>query len=124
MARLRALLPAGRFAGLGLLSSAVSYGIFVFGGLVISPFVSHAIGFSVGLLISVSGLGWIFSRGVGGKQLALYGGLYLIIFAIGQLVVFVFRPTSLAELLVASGVLLVMGSMLAFLGGRAITKLP
>jgi putative flippase GtrA len=119
----RSVLPARRFFSLGVLSTVVSYGLFVFGGLVVEPFLAHAIGFSVGLAISVGGLGWIFDRRVGRKHLAFYGALYLMIFFLGQLVVFVLRPRSLSELLVASWVLLVVGSILAFLGGRAIAKL-
>jgi putative flippase GtrA len=116
------LLPVSRFIRIGILSSIVSYGIFVVAGLVIPPFIAHAIGFGVGLAISVSGLSWIFDRSAGVSHLALYGLLYLLIFAMGQAVVFIVQPKSLIELVGTSVVLLALGSTVAFFGGRAITK--
>jgi hypothetical protein len=116
-------LPATRFVGIGVLSSIISSGIFVFAGLVIPPFLAHAVGYSVGLAISVSGLSWIFGRKVGIQQLALYGILYLLIFATGQTVVFFSEPTSLIELVFVSAVLMLVGSVLGFFGGRAIIRL-
>lgn len=120
---LSTLLPASRFVRLGVLSTIVSYSVFVLGGLFIPPFVAHAIGFALGLIISVSGLGWVFARSVTLRQLALYGFLYLVIFSLGQMLVLALGPTSLGELLAASAVLLLLGSILAFVGGRAISKL-
>jgi len=116
-------LPASRFVRIGVLSSIISYGIFVFAGLVIPPPLAHAVGYSVGLTISISGLSWIFERRVGIQQRALYGILHLLIFAAGQTVVFFSEPTSLIELLFVSAVLMLVGSVLGFFGGRGIIRL-
>lgn len=120
--RLRRLLPPSKFVLIGIVSTIVSHGIFVLYGLVIPPFISHAIGFSVGLAISVSGLSWIFDRSIGIRQLGLYGLLHVLIFAMGQSAIFFVGPKSLGELLATSVALLLVSSTLAFFGGRTITK--
>jgi putative flippase GtrA len=116
------LLSARRFVRLGALSTIVSHGIFVLCGLVIPPFIAHAIGFSAGLAISVTGLGWIFERRVGMRQLAIYSFLYVLIFATGQVMIWSVGPRSLSELLATSVILLGVSSTLVFIVGRTITR--
>lgn len=112
---------AGRFIGFGLFNTITGYGLFIGLGLVMNPAIAYTVSYGVGLVLVTLFSNRVIYRGADSWRRRLaYLAWYLLVFAVGQAVVWAFRPEGFLDLLITSGALLMVTVPLTFLGGRLI----
>lgn len=113
-----------RFLVVGLVNTTATYALFVVLGLVMPPELGYTIAFSAGLLWVAFGTSRYVFRTSLSWRVGAFVAWYLCLFGLGQLVLAWLGPTTLVDLLVASGVLMVVTVPLSFLGGRLLLAQP
>lgn len=111
----------GRFLVVGLANTAVTYSIFVVLGLVIPPEAAYTVAFLVGLVwVSLGTSRFVFrSRGQPWRIVA-FGAVYLVLYAIGRVIIELLAPADLLSLVVASIAIIAVTTPLAYVAGHFI----
>lgn len=112
-----------RFLIFGLSNIALSYAIFIGLGLLVSPQISHLIGYAVGLIFV-----WVLSnrvvfRGVASwRRSSAYISWYVLVMLLGQGIVWILAPSGIKELALTAGMLVAATVPLNLLAGITIFK--
>jgi putative flippase GtrA len=112
-----------RFIVFGGVNTLISYSVFIGLGLVLHPALAYSVAFGLSLLAVTFLSNRLIYRGIESwaKKLG-YLGWYLVVFAIGQLFLWVAKPVGFSELAVASAAIMLLTVPLTFIGGRFIFK--
>jgi putative flippase GtrA len=110
-----------RFLIVGGANTLATYAVFIVLGLFMPAWIAYTIAFALGLAWVVFGSSrFVFKGEHGGRRLLLFAGWYLVVYAVGRIVIAVIAPVEFVELAVASLAVLVATTPLTFLGGRLI----
>ena len=108
----------------GGVNTLISYSFFIGLSLVIHPAIAYSIAFGVSLVaVTLLSNRWIYRGPESWARKLRYLGWYLIVFAVGQLFLWLTGPVGFVELLVSSAVIMVLTVPLTFIGGRFIFQL-
>ena len=114
-----------RFLLVGGANTLATYAIFIVLGLFIPAWIAYTIAFAIGLAWVVFGSSKFVFRGEHGRRrLLLFAGWYLVIYAIGRVVIALIAPTDFLDLAITSLAVLVVTTPLTFVGGRFIFASP
>lgn len=110
-----------RFLLVGGINTLATYIIFILLGLFIPAWIAYSIAFALGLVWVVFGSGrFVFKSSISVRQVVLFAAWYLLVYAVGRVVVHFLAPETLLDLAITSIVALVITTPLSFLGGRLI----
>ena len=113
----------GRFLVVGLANTAVTYAIFVVLGLLIAPEAAYTIAFLVGLLwVSLGTSRFVFRSRGRPWRIVSFAAVYLVMYAIGRVLVEVLAPGDLVSLVVTSIAIIAVTTPLAYLAGLFIFR--
>jgi putative flippase GtrA len=111
----------GRFLVVGLANTVVTYAIFVVLGLLIPPEVAYTVAFLVGLLwVSLGTSRFVFRSRGRPWRIVSFAAVYLVMYAIGRVIVELLAPADLLSLMVASIAIIAVTTPLAYVAGRFI----
>jgi putative flippase GtrA len=112
-----------RFLVVGGSNTLITYAIFVLLGLVIDSGLAFTIAFLIGLVwVTFGSSRFVFQGGTSFKRIVVFLSWYLVIYAIGRLIVHFIDPQGLVALLLTSLAVLIVTTPLTFIGGRLIFK--
>jgi putative flippase GtrA len=110
-----------RFLLVGGANTLATYAIFIVLGLFMPAWIAYTIAFAIGLAWVVFGSSKFVFRGEHGRRrLLLFAGWYLVIYAIGRVIIALIAPTDFVDLAITSLAVLVVTTPLTFIGGRFI----
>jgi len=110
-----------RFLLVGGANTLATYAIFIVLGLFMPAWIAYTIAFAIGLAWVVFGSSRFVFRGEHGRRrLLLFAGWYLVIYAIGRVIIALIAPTDFLDLAITSLAVLVVTTPLTFIGGRFI----
>jgi len=108
-----------RFLIVGGANTLITYLIFILLGLVMPAWLAYTIAFAAGLAWVVFGSSrFVFMGDHGTRRLLLFAAWYLVIYAIGRVIIYFIAPADFVGLLLASLAVLVVTTPLTFIGGR------
>lgn len=108
-----------RFLIVGGANTLATYAIFILLGLFMQAWIAYTIAFAAGLAWVVLGSSrFVFKGEHGATRVVLFAAWYLLIYAVGRVIIYFVAPTDFVELLVSSLVVLVVTTPLTFIGGR------
>ena len=112
-----------RFLLFGFLNTVVTVGIFVSLGSIILPALAYGVAFFVGLLmVLLLANRWAFHGTEKWGRKVLYLFWYLLVFLIGQAVIYAIGPVGPTQLMWTSGVLISITVPISFIVGRVIFR--
>ena len=110
-----------RFLLVGGANTLATYAIFIVLGLFMPAWIAYTIAFAIGLAWVVFGSSKFVFRGEHGRRrLLLFAGWYLIIYAVGRVIIALIAPADFVDLAITSLAVLVVTTPLTFVGGRFI----
>lgn len=113
-----------KFLVVGGANTLVTYVIFILLGLLMPPSLAYTIAFAAGLAWVVFGSSrFVFKGNHGARRLLLFAAWYLVIYAIGRVIIHFIAPVDFVGLLLASLAVLVVTTPLTFIGGRYVFAL-
>jgi putative flippase GtrA len=114
---------AMRFVVVGGINTVATYAIFVLLGLVMPAWLAFTIAFAAGLAWVVFGSARVVFRARSSpSRLLLFALWYLLVYAMGRLIVQLIDPVGVVALLLTSAVIIVVTTPLSYLGGRMIFR--
>lgn len=110
-----------RFFVFGFFNTVLTFGLFVGLGLIVSPKLAYGAAFLVGIIfVSFFSNRWVFKGSNVFPRRIGFAVWYLVIFAIGQVVIALVQPEGASELVWVSAALIAITVPLNFIGGRYI----
>lgn len=110
-----------RYLVIGGLNTLVTYALFIGLGLVMDPGIAFTIAFLAGLVWVVFGSSRLVFRAAHSPlRLLAFAGFYLLVYAIGRLIVELIGPSDAISLALTSLAVLIVTTPVSFLGGRYI----
>jgi putative flippase GtrA len=102
-------------------NTLATYAVFFVLGLFIPAWIAYTIAFAIGLVWVVFGSSrYVFRGQHGARRLLSFAAWYLVIYAIGRVVIALIAPVDAASLALASVAVLAVTTPLTFVGGRLI----
>jgi len=110
-----------RFLLVGGANTLATYAIFIALGLFMPAWLAYTIAFAIGLAWVVFGSSrYVFKGEHGKRKLLMFAGWYLVVYAVGRVVIALIAPVDFVSLAITSLAVLVVTTPLTFLGGRLI----
>jgi putative flippase GtrA len=112
---------AVRFLVVGGLNTLATYAVFIVLGLFMPAWIAYTIAFAAGIAWVVLGSSkFVYKGDHSARRLAVFAGWYIVIYAIGRVIIHLLSPVGFVDLAIASVLVLVVTTPLNFIGGRFI----
>lgn len=111
--------PGIKFLIVGSTNTVLTYGIFIVGTFYLDTWIAFSLAYALGLLwTALMSSKWVFGSGTSPKNIIKFGAIHLILFLIGQSLIWFATFHGIQNKLLLSSIIIALTSPLSFFAGK------